>query len=64
MQNSLLFLLDLGGDGPVRAGHLAGVQTRPKGRAVHRAGRDLRGQTGAVVPRAGADHRHQDDKYF
>ena len=59
-----MLLSDLGGDGPVRAGHLAGVQTRPEGRAVHRAGRDLRGQAGAVVPRAGADHRHQDDKYF
>ena len=35
---SMLFLLsDLGGDGPVRAGHLAGVQTRPEGRAVHRS---------------------------
>ena len=33
----LMLLSDLGGDGPVRAGHLAGVQTRPEGRAVHRS---------------------------
>ena len=46
----------------MRAGDVAGVRADREGRAVHRAGRDLLQQAGAVVPRARARPGHQDDQ--
>ena len=51
----------VGGNGQLRARHLAGVRAGGEGGEVHRAGYHLQRPAGDLVPRAGAQHRGEDD---